>query len=199
MNNETAERIQSELTRAVQTADTDEFKRLLKEYADFPPSEHWLAPVQNAAVRSGLEMLKIFVERYPQAKSWDLGHLGNPVGIAAAQGDTLYLKFLLKDLGLKANEGRFMYTPVLPCSIALSNKELRSLTQDTLLRLPTGRIQIQQQSRNNASTRATRHNARRFRNLLPEVTQPAQWRTLLAPRRQPQSSKMLDVYLSIFL
>ena len=138
MNNETAKRIQSELTRAVQTADTEEFKRLLKEYAEFPPSEHWLAPVHNAAARSGLEMLKVFVERYPQARSWDLGHLGNPVGIAAAQGDTLYLKFLLKDLGLRANEGRFMYTPVLPCSIALSNGELRSLTQDTLLRLSAG-------------------------------------------------------------
>jgi hypothetical protein len=112
MDDESARQIQGELTTAIQTGDADQFRRLLREHTEFPPADHWLAPVHDAAARSSLEMFKIFIERFPQAKDWDLGHLGNPVGLAAAQGDVPFLRFLLDDLGLVANEGRMMYTPV---------------------------------------------------------------------------------------
>ena len=113
MDDESARRIQGDLTTAIQTGDVDQFRCVLREHAEFPPAEHWLAPVHDAAARSSLPMFKTFLERFPQAKDWDLGHLGNPVGFAAAKGDVPYLKFLLEDLGLGANAGRVTYTPVI--------------------------------------------------------------------------------------
>lgn len=113
MDNETARRISGELTAAIEAKDSEQFQRILQEHPEFPPAEHWLAPVHSSAVKSGLQTFKAFVEHFPQSKDWDLGHLGNPVGLAAMEGDVSYLKFLLEELGLKANEGRIMYTPVI--------------------------------------------------------------------------------------
>lgn len=111
MDNAAAKRVQTELMAAIRTGNADEFKRLLQQNPAFPPAETWLVPVHTAAATSGLQMFRIFVGHYPQTKSWDLGHLGNPVGLAAAQGDMPYLRFLLDDLGLSASQGRMMRFP----------------------------------------------------------------------------------------
>lgn len=113
MDDDTAKRIQTDAIAAIQRGDADLFQRILREHPDFPPpTGYWLPPVHSTAFLTGLPYFKILVDRFPHTKTWDLGHLGNPVGLTAAQGKVDFLKFLLDDLGLVANQGRVQYDPV---------------------------------------------------------------------------------------
>jgi hypothetical protein len=112
MDNERAKKAREELIAAIEASDADQLHHLFQQYPNFPPADYWLSPVHTVAARAGLSMFRILVERFPQTKDWDLGHLGDPVGFAASQGDVPFLKFLLEDLGVKANTGRFMKSPV---------------------------------------------------------------------------------------
>lgn len=113
MDNSISKRIQTDAINAIQKRDAGLFQRILNEHPDFPPAvEHWLPPIHSTAFLAGLPYFKILVERFPDVRTWDLGHLGNPVGLAAAQGNVDFMKFLLEDLGLGARDGRVQYDPV---------------------------------------------------------------------------------------
>ena len=112
MDQTIAYRVKCQITEAIQSGDVDEFQRLVKEYPEWPDTDDRLGYPHDLSVDS-LQTFKAFVERFPQTKDWDCGHTGNPVGIAAIRGDIPLLKYLLEDLGHKANEGRFCYSPVI--------------------------------------------------------------------------------------
>jgi hypothetical protein len=113
MDTSTAKRIQTDVIDAIQKRDPDLFQRLLREHPDFPPLEgYWLPPIHSTAFLAGLPYFKILVERFPDTKNWDLGHLGDPVGLTAAQGQVDFLMLLLEDLGIDAKHGRIQYDPV---------------------------------------------------------------------------------------
>jgi hypothetical protein len=111
MDPEIESRICSQIKEAVQRSDVYEFQCIVKEYPDWPSDNCSLNYPHDISVDS-LEMFKAFVERFPQTKDWDCGHSGNPVGLAAVTGNIPLLKFVLEDLGHKANVGRFGYSPV---------------------------------------------------------------------------------------
>ncbi|PGH14888.1 hypothetical protein AJ79_02750 [Helicocarpus griseus UAMH5409] len=102
------------LLTAISSKDLPELKRLLQTSPNFPSTcqPHILSPIHDSAFHAGLEAYKLVLRAFPQLKSWDLGHLGDPIGLAAAANDISFLTYLLDELGLDANEGRFCYTPV---------------------------------------------------------------------------------------
>jgi hypothetical protein len=112
MDQTTAERVKRQISKAIQCGNVDEFQSLVKEYPEWPDIEDRLGYPHDLSVDS-LQTFKAFVEHFPQTKDWDCGHVGNPIGIAAMRGDIPLLKYLLEDLGHKANNGRFFYSPVI--------------------------------------------------------------------------------------
>jgi hypothetical protein len=104
--------VYSRIVDAIKRKDLDEFHCVAKEYLERPENDGCLGYPHDISTDS-LETFKAFVERFPQTKVWDCGHTGNPVGIAAIRGDVPLLKYLLKDLGHKANAGEAFFRPVL--------------------------------------------------------------------------------------
>jgi hypothetical protein len=104
--------VYSRIEDAIKRKDLDEFHRVTKEYPQWPENDSCLGYLHDISTDS-LETFKAFVERFPQTKDWDCGHMGNPVGIAAIRGDISLLKYLLEDLGHKANAGEAFFRPVL--------------------------------------------------------------------------------------
>jgi hypothetical protein len=111
MDRATEDRIQSQVSEAIKRGDVDEFRSLVREYPEWPSTDDALSYPHDISVNS-LQTFKAFVERFPQTKDWDCGHAGNPVGLAAVMGNVPLLGYLLDDLGHKANEGSFCYSPV---------------------------------------------------------------------------------------
>jgi hypothetical protein len=103
--------VYSQIVDAIKRKDLDEFHRVAKEYPEWPENDGCLGYPHGISTDS-LETFKAFVERFPQTKDWDCGHTGNPVGIAAIRGDVPLLKYLLEDLGHKANAGEAFFRPV---------------------------------------------------------------------------------------
>jgi hypothetical protein len=84
---------------------------VVKEYPEWPETDGCLGlPARH--LNGSLETFKAFVERLPQTKDWDYGHMGNPVGIAAIRRDVPLLKYLLEYLDHKANAGEAFFRPV---------------------------------------------------------------------------------------
>ncbi|KAH8702688.1 hypothetical protein GQ44DRAFT_778524 [Phaeosphaeriaceae sp. PMI808] len=111
MDSETTVQVQLQIVEAVTSGDVEGFKRLIERCPDWPDNDYVLGYPHDMSVDS-FEMFKAFVERFPQTKDWHCGHMGNPVGLAAVKGDIPFLKYLIEELGHKANEGRFLYIPV---------------------------------------------------------------------------------------
>lgn len=115
MDIKTAEQVHKRLTAAAWAGDAALMQKLLDQHPEFPPpsGSRWLCSVHDAAAYSGFDTFKVLVTRFPKTKTWDVDHTGNHVGMAAAAGDVPFLKFLLEELELNANEGWFLHhTPV---------------------------------------------------------------------------------------
>jgi hypothetical protein len=97
---------------AIVSGNVDEFQRVAKEHPEWPDNNGGLGYLHDISL-DGVHMFKAFVEHFPQTKDWDCGHAGNPVGIAAFNNNIPLLKYVLEDLGHKANEGCFFYRPVI--------------------------------------------------------------------------------------
>ncbi|KAI9653003.1 MAG: hypothetical protein M1821_007756 [Bathelium mastoideum] len=87
-----------------------------------PPQQSLLSSLHDNAVIGGLATYQATTERYPQVRGWDLGHLGDELGVAAYYGHKDLVKYLL-DHGAVANDARFMYHPIVPQMIALTKDE----------------------------------------------------------------------------
>ena len=112
MDRETANQVERELTAAIRNEDVDSIHRIVRENPEWPPSNQWLGHPHDTATYSGFPVFNAFVEHFPETKDWNCNHIGNLVGIAATAGDVQLLKYALEELGHKANEGRYFYTPV---------------------------------------------------------------------------------------
>jgi hypothetical protein len=110
MDSFTHEKVRCRINDAIKNKTIDEFHRLVDEYPEWPRSDRNLSYPHDISTDS-FETFKAFVEHFTQTKDWDCGEIGNPVGLAAMRGDLPLLKYLLEDLGHKANEGRFFFSP----------------------------------------------------------------------------------------
>lgn len=104
--------VYSQVVDAIKRKDLGEFHRVATEYPEWPVNDGCLGYAHDISTDS-LETFKAFVEQFPQTQDWDCGHIGIPVGIAAIRGNVPLLKYLLEDLGHKANAGEAFFRPVL--------------------------------------------------------------------------------------
>ncbi len=63
------------------------------------------------ALEGGPAIYEVFLERYPDLFEWDLGHMGDALGLCAVKGDVPFVTLLL-DKGADVEKSHFVHQPV---------------------------------------------------------------------------------------
>lgn len=105
------EKLNAQLEDALQNKDIATFHRLLDAQTDLDENVN-LHTLHRVATYNGVDTFRAVVERFPECKDYEFGHTGNAVGIATMSGDIELLKYLLDEVGHRANAGCWCYRPV---------------------------------------------------------------------------------------
>lgn len=97
----------SMLEKAAISGQVDTVRYLLHCYPDMVTDQR----MHIATFEGGMAVYEVFLERIPELLSYDFGHMGDPVALAALMGDLPFLSFLLSK-GADATTSHFFHRPV---------------------------------------------------------------------------------------
>ncbi|KAF2222757.1 hypothetical protein BDZ85DRAFT_282800 [Elsinoe ampelina] len=106
--------LQDLLYSAARGGQVDMLEWLLDEHPEYPKREYDLTPLHYAIFsdnQNAFQVYKALIRRFPALKEWDLGHMGDPLGVVAVSNDVPFATFLLEN-GADATRAHYLKFPV---------------------------------------------------------------------------------------
>ncbi len=97
----------SMLSRAVKSGSVETVRYVLARDPDLPSD----VAIHMLALDGGPAIYEVFLERYPDLFKWDLGHMGDALGLSAVHGDVPFVTLLL-DKGADIENSHYFHQPV---------------------------------------------------------------------------------------